>query len=176
MQPTAIVRLMKLSTKLSGLAKTQGLKPAEIARRTGVSHTAAGKWLKGDAVPGLYEAAALARALNVPIAYLADDSLDEVPIPDDDEAQVLNVIRDLGLSRREAIRRLASGGPIEPATQIGDEIPVQVVRNVVNPRQAEHERRNARAAAKKSVKPKGPDALGEDEGPDGDVVPAGVRR
>lgn len=58
MQSMALVTLMKLSVKLSGLAKTRGLKPAEIARRSGVSHTAAGKWLKEEPAPHLSQAAA----------------------------------------------------------------------------------------------------------------------
>jgi transcriptional regulator with XRE-family HTH domain len=127
---------MGFTEKITALAKRHRFNQAEVSRRTGSSPAAVSKWFRGESVPGLYEAAALARALGVTLDFLADDTQDDPPAgPDPDEAFVLRTVRALKLDPEEAVRRLSrEPSPLDDYAP-GEEIPLTPGREVeLNPR------------------------------------------
>jgi transcriptional regulator with XRE-family HTH domain len=82
----------------------------ERCRDDPVSKSTVSRWLNGDGKPFEQWALALARALNVPLDYLADDAQDELPRGlKPDEQSVIDVYRSMrgqGMTMEEAIDRL----------------------------------------------------------------------
>jgi transcriptional regulator with XRE-family HTH domain len=83
-----------------------------FAEAVGVSKSTLGRWLSGTAWPDINQLKTLAQIFDVPVGYLADDSLDE---PSDQgeltEDEILIVEswreeREKGVSVTEAIKRL----------------------------------------------------------------------
>lgn len=99
---------MELHLKLKRLCEARGWEQSELNRRAGslVSKSAMSNYFSGATKPTIDVAFAFAKALEVPIAYLADDSLDELPpAPDPDERRLLFLANDMGMD--EAFRRLS---------------------------------------------------------------------
>jgi transcriptional regulator with XRE-family HTH domain len=101
---------MRFDKKLRMLMDQRGMNQPSLSRLTGIPQTTISNLLKGSR-PGIDHGLKLARALAVSLDYLADDDQDQPPIPDDDSAVILTVIRDLHLERAEAIRRLTTPAP-----------------------------------------------------------------
>jgi len=102
---------MRLSEKLGRLSAEQGYTNiAEIARLAQVSRSSCYRWFEGVAYPDVRDALKLARFFGVSLDYLADEEADHPPPSNElteDERFVLDVFHSLGLTRREAMRRLA---------------------------------------------------------------------
>ncbi len=82
---------------------------ADIARSAKVSRSSCYRWFDGFALPDVHEAHRLARVLDVPLEYLADEDADEPQRLTPAEEQALKLVRSLGLDENEVIRRLAGG-------------------------------------------------------------------
>jgi transcriptional regulator with XRE-family HTH domain len=107
-----MIRHMRFGKKIERLCDERGWNRAELARRIGVSKTTAGNWFDDTRHPFDFTLIKLSRALGVPVDFLVDNEMDEPPSPalSPDEAEVLNLIRALGLPKFEALRRLAGAG------------------------------------------------------------------
>jgi transcriptional regulator with XRE-family HTH domain len=106
---------MRLNEKLLKLCDDRGLdSQRDLARLAKLSKSSVGRWINGETRPRMLQALQLARALKVPLEYLIDDAMEEVPpvLPPDEEF-VLRVYRNLkadpaqGLDEDEAQRRLS---------------------------------------------------------------------
>jgi transcriptional regulator with XRE-family HTH domain len=100
---------MELRKKLQKLIPNQ----SEFSRQTGIPQTTISEWRSGKREPTLKNASHLARALGVPLDYLADDGLDEPPPPprpetSEEERVILRFLRATGLDTDEALRRLSA--------------------------------------------------------------------
>lgn len=101
-----------LATKVLRVLQDRDETQAKAARAIGVDASQFAKWLKGRGRPTVEQLLSLARHLDVPMDYLADDQMSSPPRVDSssqitaDQRVILQVIEDLGLTRREAIRRL----------------------------------------------------------------------
>lgn len=97
---------MKFAEKLARLVANQ----SELSRMTGVAQSSISAMSAGDRRPYMDQAFKIARALGVPLDYLADDTQDDPPAPPvpmpEDEQTLLEVYRYLGISLPEALRRL----------------------------------------------------------------------
>jgi transcriptional regulator with XRE-family HTH domain len=94
----------KLKDKLLTEMTRQGLNGQRLAQRSKVSDSEISRILSGQSTPGLENAFRLARAVNVSVDFLADDSLDADPLTatdsvSPDERRVLDVVEQLGLTR-----------------------------------------------------------------------------
>lgn len=104
---------MRLNVKLQLLCSQRGWGQSDLLDRVGgIGKSTLSNWFNGRNKPDLESSLRIARAFGVPLEYLADDELDEPPPPPSpplsvDEEAILALIADLGLSRREAIQRLA---------------------------------------------------------------------
>lgn len=88
---------MRFSEKLIKLCDAKGWLQSDLWRAVGrVSRTTVSSWFNDNSRPDMDTALLVARALRVPLDYLADDSQDEPPagLPDD-EIAVLNQYRSL---------------------------------------------------------------------------------
>lgn len=70
---------MELKLKLKHLMAAKGLNGQRLARLSQVSDSEISRILQGKSRPGLDNALRLARALEVPLDYLADDKLESEP-------------------------------------------------------------------------------------------------
>lgn len=112
--------------KLRKLIEERGLTQTAVETAAHLSANRISKWAGGQGEPTARQALRLAQIFGVPVAYLIDDSLDDLPEPppplSDDERAVLELFQALELGRKEALRRLASpvvsdaaGPPRSPA-------------------------------------------------------------
>lgn len=104
---------MNFAAKLKLLMKQHRYSQNDVAARVDVSQSLVSMWTTGKSVPAMYEAARLAKLLNVDVEFLADDAQDE-PAPaefTEGERAIIELIRAMRLERQEALRRLAI--PIE---------------------------------------------------------------
>jgi transcriptional regulator with XRE-family HTH domain len=112
---------MTLSDKLKWLCGERRWGQADLMRAMGgdVSKSAMSDWFKGKFRPDLDSTLRMARALKVPLDYLADDALDEPPVSDlsDDERYLLRVWRDSGLSVNLAAGRIMGRFEIEAGVE-----------------------------------------------------------
>lgn len=115
---------MKFPEKLDKVIADSGKSQSRIARETGISQSAISAMTRGDRRPYMDQALKLARALGVPLDYLADESLDELPAPEltTDDRLILRIVRKLEIDADEVIRRLYVAGPVG---RPGDKVPVQ---------------------------------------------------
>ncbi len=114
--------VMGFPEKLTLLIATNGKSQTKLARETGLGQSAISEMTKGERRPYMDQGLLLARALGVPLDYLADDAQDEPPRgPElsDAELAALKMVRSLKLDEAEVIRRLAAGG-VMPARRGGD--------------------------------------------------------
>lgn len=117
---------MEFPKKLAMLMERSRLSQQALANRVGLQQSRISKWTTGKGEPSLKQAVELARVLDVPLEYLADDAIDEPP-PAPSKAQmiVMQLIEDMGYdeARRrlaqvievELIGRPAPGSPDDPA-------------------------------------------------------------
>ncbi len=116
----------KLAQKILQL----GLNGQKLARKSEVSDSEISRIMNGRSLPGLENAMALARAVNVSLDYLADDSLDADPnqpkeSANEREATILRLAREIGVKQAEylleyskimgydiAIHRLVEAKPV----------------------------------------------------------------
>lgn len=92
----------RFSEKLAQKMLQLGLNGQKLARKSDVSDSEISRIMNGKSLPGLENAAALARAVGVSLDYLADDGLDHEPNRPQEtsgemETMVLRIVRDLGL-------------------------------------------------------------------------------
>jgi transcriptional regulator with XRE-family HTH domain len=108
---------MEFPEKLKRLMGEHRLSQAAIGNRIDRSQALIGKWTRGESYPDIRDASRLAALLGVDVDYLADDSRSE-PTPtsfSDAERQAVDMVRSLGLTKDQVIRRLATP-PGTPAT------------------------------------------------------------
>ena len=72
---------MTLEKKLACLRKREGLSQAEVSEKLDVSRQAVTKWETGTSRPSIENLQSLSRLYNVPLEYLLDESVDELPAP-----------------------------------------------------------------------------------------------
>lgn len=92
----------RFSEKLGQKILQLGLNGQKLAKKSEVSDSEISRIMNGKSLPGLENAWALARALDVSLDYLADDSLDEDPArpqatTSEMEAVILKIVREVGL-------------------------------------------------------------------------------
>ena len=100
---------MKTHDKLARSIAERGWSQGDLLKRLpSGSKATLSRWFSGENEPKLSDAFHLARVLELPLSYLADDSQDQPPAPEFTEAErfVVQVIRDLRLTREEAVWRL----------------------------------------------------------------------
>jgi len=97
--------------KIEKLLAAKGWKQNAFEKAAVLAENRISEWKDGEGEPTLRQALRIARLLQVPLEYLADDSLDE-PLPSTgvtpDEAAILDLFRALRLDKAEGLRRLAS--------------------------------------------------------------------
>ena len=127
--------------KIKVLMVLRGMNQSSLARVTEelakagevpepIIQTRISKWLLGVGEPGHIELYTLAKALKVPLAYLADPTRDEPPVPRDlqDEMDLESMVRRIGV--RAALDRVSlrstvdvySRVPMEPERTYASEI------------------------------------------------------
>ena len=94
----------RLKDKLLTEMARHGLNGQRLAQRSGVSDSEISRILSGQSTPGLENAFRLARAVDLSLDFLADDSLEADPLKAADplspeERRVLDVAARIGLSR-----------------------------------------------------------------------------
>ena len=92
----------RFSEKLGQKMLQLGLNGQKLARKSEVSDSEISRIMNGKSLPGLENAIALARAVNVSLDYLADDKVDLDPSRPQEsvsemETMVLRLVRELGL-------------------------------------------------------------------------------
>src|SRR4051812_46954535 len=102
---------MRFADKLGKLIEERQTSQTRLMRETGIAQSAISAMKRGEQRPYLWQAQKLARALGVPLDYLADDDADDPPAPavtlTEDERLLLARAREVGLIRAYA---LLSGG------------------------------------------------------------------
>lgn len=95
---------MRFDEKFSDLMGRRGLSAAEVSRALkdvgiAVSPATVRRWGNREALPDIYEAAALADLFDVPLAFLARDEMESPPGPglSKEEQYLLQMIRDMGI-------------------------------------------------------------------------------
>ena len=92
----------RFSEKLGQKILQLGLNGQKLARKSDVSDSEISRIMNGKSLPGLENAMALARAVDVSLDYLADDTMDHDPSrpqesTSEQETMVLRLVRELGL-------------------------------------------------------------------------------
>jgi transcriptional regulator with XRE-family HTH domain len=131
---------MILKDKLQMLMARYGLNGQKLARLSQVSDSEISRILQGKSRPGLDNAFRLAKAVNVSLDYLADDSLDtEPPQPADhlapEERRLLSIAQKVGygealtllenirfLGYEVAMSRLVGGKPVIEIEKDGPDV------------------------------------------------------
>jgi transcriptional regulator with XRE-family HTH domain len=98
----------RFSEKLAQKILQLGLNGQKLARKSDVSDSEISRIMNGKSLPGLENAIALARAVDVSLDYLADDSLDADPAQpkesaDERETTIQRLAREIGYKQAEYI-------------------------------------------------------------------------
>jgi transcriptional regulator with XRE-family HTH domain len=105
------MEVMRFAEKVRNLMKLRRLSQSELAELLGTNQPQISRWLESDTPPRWDYLLKMARALGVPADYLIDPAQD-VPARaselSDDERYLVQLYRDLGLSREHAARALAA--------------------------------------------------------------------
>ena len=103
---------MVFHEKLKALMKRHRYSQTDVAKGVDVSQSLVSLWTKGKSVPALDDAARLAKFLGVGLDYLGDDEMDDPPASEFSESEraLIELVRAMGLDRREATRRLTTSG------------------------------------------------------------------
>lgn len=96
--------------KLKALMKQHRYSQTDVAKSVDVSQSLVSLWTKGKSLPSLDDAAKLAKFLGVGLDYLADDTQDDPAPPEfaEWERGIVELMRMMGLDRKEATRRLTT--------------------------------------------------------------------
>jgi transcriptional regulator with XRE-family HTH domain len=165
--------IMKFADKVRDLLKLHRMSQSDLAAALGTNQPQVSRWLESDTPPKWDYLLKMSRALGVPADYLIDPEQDAPPpSPElsDDERFVLQLYRDLRLSRDEAVRRLASAGASAPASASGVPWIPGAVRDLT-PSEFARQRERGRGAKRRSK----PEPDGQDEGTDTEYPPSRVR-
>jgi transcriptional regulator with XRE-family HTH domain len=106
---------MRFHEKLKRLCGERRLTQADFLREMPeVGKTTMYYWFTGRNKPDLDSALRMAKILNVPLDYLADEELEELPSPEfnDDERLLIEVARTLQGGAREALWRVTNNQTI----------------------------------------------------------------
>lgn len=121
---------MRFSEKLDSWIRKRGRTQGAVAKEAGLSPSAISDMTAAKRRPYLDQGLKLARALEIPLDYLADDAQDEPaaagPGLTADEERALWLIRELGLTAGEVLRRLAG----EPGGRASGEARLLRVRDL----------------------------------------------
>jgi transcriptional regulator with XRE-family HTH domain len=169
-------RLMRFADKVRGLLKAQRLSQSELAAMLGTSQPQVSRWLEGDTPPRWDYLLKMARALGVSADYLIDPALEEAPRPpelSEDERFVLQLYRDLGLTREDAARALAGTVRPVPEGKPGAPWVPGAVRDLTQGELARQRQRDRGRTPRRSPSSREPDR--QDEGADPDHSPGRVR-
>ncbi len=114
---------MRILEKLDRILDQRGIPQSKLETMAGLYQGRYSKWHKRpNAEPSAWEALAMARALRINLEWLCDeeDMREESPqpFPSPDEAAILSVVRDLGLSREQAVLRLGRQHPEYQAPRV----------------------------------------------------------
>lgn len=119
---------MEFPEKLRDLLDSRRMAQADLGAAVGLQQSRISKWVNGKGEPSLSQGLLLARALKVPIEYLADDKADK-PSPELSEAErlILETVRALGLEKGATIRALheAARWKDHPVPRHGDKPPMK---------------------------------------------------
>lgn len=141
--------VMRFSEKLEIWIGKRGLTQGTLAKQVGLSPSAISDMTAAKRRPYMDQGLKLAKALGLSLDFLADDDLDYPAEAGsdmtDDERFVLQLIRDLGLGRAEAVKRLASVVVVEAETG-GKVQPVRTLRPVARQDLSEMAQREAAEA------------------------------
>lgn len=104
----------KFADKIVRRLDRMGKRQSHLVRETNLTQSTISDIMNGKRRPALDQAFAIARALDVPLDYLADDEMEEPPaspggLPQDQKT-VLDLYLALKLTLDEALRRLAGPG------------------------------------------------------------------
>lgn len=172
---------MRFAEKVRSLLKERRLSQSDLAAMLGTSQPQVSRWLEGDTPPRWDYLLKMARALGVTADYLIDSALDEPPrSPElaDDERFVLQLYRDLGLTREEAARGLAAMVRPEPAEPSGTSWVPGAVRDLTageRTRRRTKDRPAPRGPSSSSSPGSKREPEGQDEGSDPEHSPGRVR-
>jgi transcriptional regulator with XRE-family HTH domain len=101
--------------KLDDLIQEKGLDQDELEQLAGLAKNRISKWKGGQGEPTASQALRMSRVLDVPLLYLVDDELNDVPPPDltTDERFLIERLRNNGIDAGEVLdlvlRELRSG-------------------------------------------------------------------
>ena len=103
---------MVFHEKLKTLMKRHRYSQTDVAKGVDVSQSLVSLWTKGKSVPTLDDAVRLAKFLGVGLDFLGDDAQDDPPVSEFSESEraLIELVRAMGLDRREATRRLTTSG------------------------------------------------------------------
>ena len=100
---------MTFAQKLELMIDVRRMSQTRLSRLTGIGQPAISAMTRGERRPYLDQAFRLARALDVSVDYLADDSLAQPePVPTERERTVWEILRAIGYER--ALLRLVAPG------------------------------------------------------------------
>ncbi len=104
---------MNLVEKIEKLLSDRGWKQIDLAEAIGVSKQRVSQWMQGTGQPKPYHLLRMARALNVPMEFLADDTMEDIAAQgvSAEEMKVVEMARVLGLE--EAKRRLLQAPAVD---------------------------------------------------------------
>lgn len=97
-----------LIDKIIELLKLRGFTQSGLERAAGLSENRISKWKSGVGEPSIYEAARIARLLDVSLDELVDAQKPALPVNDltEDERLIVTVVRKARLSSEDVIQRL----------------------------------------------------------------------
>lgn len=108
----AICSGMEFRDKLRNLIASRRTSQSQLGRETGLGQPAIAAMLRNERRPYMDQALLIARALGVPLDYLADDTIDEVPRPlTEQETLILELIRRLGIDVVDVLEELFTKHP-----------------------------------------------------------------
>jgi transcriptional regulator with XRE-family HTH domain len=105
---------MTIGEKLKLLSDHYRLSQSALAEAAGVSQSQVSKWFRNVNTPDVYQAFRMARKLNVPLEFLADDEQNVLASEEARrlEADILEAARDLGYEVARARLRRPSPGEL----------------------------------------------------------------
>lgn len=125
--PNVIYGAMTFAEKLAIAMEARGLSQMKLGELTGIHQTAISRMTRGGDTqrPYLDQGLLIAKALNVPLEYLADDLWDEEPAPPRElQREVWGLVLEMGLNRARKrlllLERPATEAPVEEGLRVAD--------------------------------------------------------